>query len=278
MKMFRAVPKDGFNPTKVYTTPPTCRTPSNVPYLVDNVWEWLRPVTAPSRRFAAYASPTPELALANASAVGANPALYQVCEVVFCGGAPLVAHLSVTDARLHEDISRIVRFVAKGLGPEFSNMPIEVKAAHAALYLPAVAREELDTYFARDDLSIALAEDLRAISTFWSDTTNTPRPHDGELFFTLPPGVSYQLTPVSTPLVRGPEVRDRVRFKNDLIATFTNFPSETWALAGEEGQIIGTERPGNLELFWVKTSRKSAFQVNMREFDVIPASTSAKPQ
>lgn len=278
MAMFRAVPKEGFNPSQVYTALPTRRTPSNVPYLVDNVWEWLRPVTAPSRRFAAYASPTPALALANASAVGANPALYQVCEVVFSGGAPLVAHLSVTDARLHEDIGKIVRYIAKAFGADFSNLPLETKASHAALYLPAVSREELDAYFKRDEQTVDLGQELRWMCSLWADASATQRPHDGELFFTLPPGVSYQLTPVSTPIVRGPEVRDRVRFKNDLVATFTDFPSETWALAGEEGQIVGTERPGNLELFWVKTSRKSAFQANMREFDVIGTSTSALPR
>jgi hypothetical protein len=40
----------------------TKRPPGNIPYLVDNLWEWKRPDGYPCRRSAAYASPQPYLA------------------------------------------------------------------------------------------------------------------------------------------------------------------------------------------------------------------------
>lgn len=196
MRMYRAVPKEGFDADKRYVASTTRRAPSNVPYLVDNIWEWLRPAHAPSRRHAAYASPTPELALANASAVGPDPSLYVVCEISTTGAGLILAHLQVADARLHEDISRIVRVVAKAQGPNFTDMPIGLKALHAPLYLPAVAKGELEEYFTRSAERENLASELRRISTFWQDARYEPQPNDGELFFQLRDRATYTLNPV----------------------------------------------------------------------------------
>lgn len=196
MKMYRAVPKAEFDASKRYFASTTRRTPSNVPFLVDNVWEFLRPDHAPSRRHAVYASPTPELALANASAVGADPNLYQVCEVLVHGFGLRLAHLNVTDARLHEDISRITRHVAKALGSDFADKALEQKTSHAALYLPAVSSYELCAYFDRSIQSQRLLSELKSLSTFWKDASYTPQDHNGELFFELRDGSSYQLKPL----------------------------------------------------------------------------------
>jgi hypothetical protein len=198
MKMYRAVPKEGFDANKIYMRQSTRRTPTNVPYLVDNIWEFLRPDYAPSRRHAAYASPTPELALANASAVGADPSLYEVCEILVKGEV-LLAHLQVTDARLHEDVSRIVRHVAKAHGAPFADLPIEEKAVHAALYLPGVSDDELGAYFCRRVQGEQLRWELqhtRNLCTFWKDASYEPQDHNGELFFELKKGSSYTLKPL----------------------------------------------------------------------------------
>lgn len=196
MRMYRAVPKDGFDAEKRYAASTTRRTPSNVPYLVDNIWEWLRPSHAPSRRHAAYASPTPELALANASAVGPDPSLYVVCEISVIGAGLILAHLQVPDARVHADISRIVRLVANAQGPNFADMPIGLKALHAPLYMPAVAEAELDEYLTRSAERHELASELSRVSTFWQDASYDPQPHNGELFFQLRAGATYTLKPV----------------------------------------------------------------------------------
>jgi hypothetical protein len=196
MEMFRAVPKDGFDASKVYQPQSTRRTPSNVPYLVDNIWEWLRPEQYPSRRFAAYASPTQELALKNASAVGSDASLYFVCEVQFNTPEIKIAHIPIADAREHKDISKIIRHVVSSFGKEFSNLSIKEKVIHAALFLPGVSKEELNEYFNSSPEAKKLAEELKNLSTFWKEASLTPKEHNGELFFEVSEKVSYTLKPI----------------------------------------------------------------------------------
>lgn len=191
MKMYRAVAKHGFSSEKIYRRQATRRTPSNVPYLVDNIWEWLRPEHAPNRRHSSYSSPTPELALENSSAAGPNRDLYVVCEIMITGNYKL-AHLKVTDARYHADISAIVRYVSSFQGNDFSNLPVLEKAKHAALYLPGVSREELNSYLNNSFLATGLTQ----VSTFWQEASYEPQSHNGELFFELEEGSSYQLIPL----------------------------------------------------------------------------------
>lgn len=193
MEMFRAVPKEGFDSSKVYKAQSTRRMPSNVPYLVDNIWEWLRPENFPSRRFAAYASPTPELALANASVVGSDTNLYIVCEVEFNTSDIKIAHIPIKDARYHKDISKVVRYVISSFGKEFSNLSVKDKSQHAALFLPGVSKEELIEYFDSSESTINLAHELEDVSTFWKEASLTPQNHDGELFFEVSGEVSYTL-------------------------------------------------------------------------------------
>jgi len=189
MKMYRAVPKAAaLAASKTYTASASRRTPSNVPYLVDNVWEFLRPGHAPSRRHAVYASPSPELALQNASAVGADPDLYVVCEIVAESADLLIAHLPVTDARLHEDVGRILRYVAQAQGPHFASLPLEQKAV--------TSTEELVTYLNRSVHGQGLRKELRDLSTFWKDAKYSQQSHNGELFFEVKAGGSYQLKPL----------------------------------------------------------------------------------
>lgn len=57
--MYRAVHKASFVPDTVYSEQKTKRVPNNVPHIIDNLWEMFRTEEFPSRRFSAYASPTP---------------------------------------------------------------------------------------------------------------------------------------------------------------------------------------------------------------------------
>lgn len=197
MKMFRAVPKEGFDPDKVYEAQATRRMPSNVPFVVDNVWEWLRPVGAPSRRQAVYASPTPELAMKNASAVGGNPDDYVACEVDIFAEGLCLAHLQVQHARDHTDVARIMRYISRALGADFSSKSFSEKLWMAPLYLPAVSAHELADLFASSPNLAMMGNDLRKLSTFWQEASLGMQGHDGELFFELQPGEHYRLNPVS---------------------------------------------------------------------------------
>lgn len=198
MPFYRAVPKQGFNPDQPLEPQLTRRIPSNIPYLVDNIWEWLRPLKAPSRRQAVYASPTPALALANASAVGHDPDDYIVCELdIFRFTEYRVAHLQVTDARQHADISRLSRLVVARLGKAFSDMPVAQKMAHAPLFLPAVGAQELNAYFHSTVAALELSKEIIDQSTFWQEAEFWPQNHNGELFLEFPQHATYYLRPLA---------------------------------------------------------------------------------
>jgi hypothetical protein len=114
MELFRAIPSSRLaDADKGFRGHSTIRIPSNAPYVVDNLWEFLRPKSMPSRRHAIYASPTPEFALQNASAALSDGDEYVACRVVVDPQKIRIAQLQVTDARYHSDIRLIGKWVYK---------------------------------------------------------------------------------------------------------------------------------------------------------------------
>jgi hypothetical protein len=195
MKMYRAVLPEHLDENKVYQALTTRRAPSNVPFLIDNIWEFLRPNHLPSRRHAIYASPTPELALANASSGEAN-AIYVACELIFnldnSHHALKVAQLNVTDARYHTDIRNLQKLVMNRLA--CNDLSLEAKKMFAVLFLPCVSREELEKECKENELLKEILHECQKKSTFWQDASDTPDiQSNGELFFELMDNQSYQL-------------------------------------------------------------------------------------
>lgn len=197
VRLFRAVPAKGFNADRRYCRYDTMRAPMNVPFAVDNIWELLRPSTMPSRRHAAYASPTPELALVNASAGDAG-AEYIVCEVVFSGPVR-IAHLSVTDARHHPDVRLLQRAVVDELaGLCDASSDLATRAAIAPLFMPTMTAELLTELRSKSEPVERVLRRAEALSTFWTSAAiELDHQSDGELFFEVEPGGYYQLTPLA---------------------------------------------------------------------------------
>jgi hypothetical protein len=189
MKLFRAVPKANFVQEQKYFRLKSQRTPTNIHYVVDNIWEFLRPENYPNRRHCAYASPTKELALGNASSVGYNKDDYFVCEVVFNGNFKF-GHLNLTDARNHTDNFLLKKHVLQFLGKDFSNLPLFEKSKYNSLFLPVVLKDELVDFFNSNELLKELGNELKHYSKFWQDTSLEIHNHNGELFFE-PIGESY---------------------------------------------------------------------------------------
>lgn len=195
MKLFRAVPRaTAPTPDTAHTRQTSLRAPSNVPYLVDNLWEALRPDNMPSRRHAAYASPTPELALANASAIaGDDKNAYAVFEVSIKGQAK-IAHLVVTDARYHADIRQLPRAILDVLGKDFSALPMAERVAVAPLFMPYMKKDDILALASSTPLIRACLHKAEATSTFWKSARSTPCiASAGELFFELDDGAVYHL-------------------------------------------------------------------------------------
>lgn len=195
MKLYRAIPEDKFTEQKVYKRQATKRVPSNVPYLVDNIWEYLRPEKYPSRRHSVYASPTPELALENASMI--TDGAFVVTEVKFSNRNYKIAHIQVADARYHRDIKLIMSCVMEHFGKDFTSKSIMEKQKHAELFLPVVSKEELHQYFNRNAVNKELENNLKGVSSFWGQASLEPDEHDGELFFEIMDNCEYKLIKIN---------------------------------------------------------------------------------
>ncbi|WP_247257740.1 hypothetical protein [Pseudomonas moorei] len=174
----------------------SARIPTNVPYVVDNLWEWLRPEHYPSRRHSTYASPTPELALLNASAALAGSDRYVACRLIVAPSAIKLAQLEVVDARHHADIRLITQWFSRH-SKKLTEIPITQKRDIALLFLPGLKRDELETLRLESAVVHELCEVVQTHSTFWTDASSVPRKGEGELFFELiEEGAGYHLEPI----------------------------------------------------------------------------------
>ena len=192
MKIYRAVPRKGFDPDKVYKAHSSGRLPGNVPYVVDNLWELMRPADKPSRRHAVFACPAPELTFGNAAAGGLSPDEYLACELIFKGPKPTPFQLSKLDARHHNDVYQLPKLVNKKLG-SWSDRSPESKLAFASLFLPGTTSDELAAARRGSSELDSLVEELAAAVTMWFDT---PDRAVGEITFQLGAEHSYILIPV----------------------------------------------------------------------------------
>lgn len=194
MKFFRAVPTAQYVPNAVQRRHPGRRLPSNIPYMVDNLWEFTRPSERPSRRHAVYASPSAELALAYAVAGGAARRDYIACEMVF-QKRPTFIQLPVEDAKLHPDVLVLQQFVNRKLGG-WSALPLAHKLALAPLLLPGVTRAELLEAMETSELLAEVVREAASRVTFWWPDGVVEA--TGELFFEIDEGNAYTLEPVAS--------------------------------------------------------------------------------
>lgn len=170
------------------------RPPANVPYLIDNLWSWLRPANLVDRRGAVFASASPELARSGATRAGATKPTGRVGRVHFCGSAQIV-QIPHRDARDHPDVDVLRNEVVKALGDAWFAQDALVKAAGAGrLFMPLLTAAEVAEVL---QSTPALASALRQASTFWKDacavTPGQALPHaEGEVFFHAAEGWQLQ--------------------------------------------------------------------------------------
>lgn len=167
----------------------TVRLPSNVPYFVDNLWEYLRPEYMPSRRHAIYASPTRELARRNCS--GKDQGLGLCVYRLVVDGSARLAHLKVTDARHHDDLKTLPPLAQK-FGQDLVNAGPEEKPFLALLFLPGAARVDLERARENSPTAKRILDAAAGASTFWREASAEPSASNhGELFLQLESGSSY---------------------------------------------------------------------------------------
>lgn len=170
------------------------RLPSNVPYVVDNLWEHLRPASMPCRRHAIYASPSPALALANASGDdrGQGIGVYRL----HISGECRIAQLPWKDARWHPDIRRIQRLVQQ-FQAGWADAAWDTRQRVAMVFAPGLNKADMEDALAQEPALSTFFEEARALSTFWADAQLEPSCTDGELFIELLGDASYRLQALS---------------------------------------------------------------------------------
>ncbi len=170
-----------------YKSRPTRRAPGNVPYVVDNLWEWCRPEGFPSRRQCVCASPNAKLAAELGGATDGK--VFTVGDLV---GAKL-AQIPQEDARYHPDATSVHKTLVKlltpaWLGSDGTSADQLEKQAIARLWMPCLPREEAMALFKGNPRLANIEKQLRLEIKFWDDATlvspggNWPFPA-GEIFF-----------------------------------------------------------------------------------------------
>jgi hypothetical protein len=194
MKLFRAVAREGFDEHHIHRRHPGRRLPSNIPYFIDNLWEYARWEGMPSRRHSTYASPTPELALKNASAGSLEMHEYVACELRF-DREPKMLQLNVEDARDHDDVRALKKLLAKKLPKDWAEMDLEDKRGLEPLFMPGVSKQEMKRRLDWDPLLEDIVTSAMPLIKLWStvqDGVNSM----GELFFEIEEDNFYTLRPV----------------------------------------------------------------------------------
>lgn len=190
MKLYRAIGSNNYS-NKIIHHFSTKRLPSNVPYIVDNIWEFLRPEHMPSRRLSVCASPSPELALDFATS---NNLL---CEVNFEGQSNTVQLKDYHDAKYHPDIKTIPKVIAQYLTQEWLDKPLYAKERLGRLYIPLLEKEEVEDILSSN--LEGLKFQLHDESKFWDDVYHVEdldSPTNGEIFFYAEDG--YRLNSIKS--------------------------------------------------------------------------------
>lgn len=183
MTIYRAVKNPKALEIGRFETP---RAPSNIPFYVDNIWEWLRPVGFPSRRHSAFAAPTKQLA-----AKAINCSIDNVYEVELARDAiacQIVRSENPEDAKFHPDLKRLRELVIGRLPSSWFQSDLTERFKIGALFLPCCPPEQVDTLMR--DCKILKQDEIRRATTIWKDVEIispmelTSNMHEsGEIFF-----------------------------------------------------------------------------------------------
>lgn len=158
----------------------TSRPPGNVPYVVDNLWEWKRPEGYPNRRHSVCANPSQELAKESAQNKGQ---LYRVEPK----GHVLLVQIEVKDAKFHKECKNLKKNLLELLGKDWVGKSIVEKNPIAALWAPCLSEKDVRGLFSKEPLA-AIRDEIWKSITFWDNAKlfipGGPFPFEnGEIFF-----------------------------------------------------------------------------------------------
>jgi len=166
----------------------TMRQPINVPYIVDNLWEWQRPDGYPNRRFSIFASPTSDLAIASA---GEGKIPYRV-ELMgrfkLCQMKCSSAFKDNNDSKYHPDCRKLREKMLKKLDPTWLDVDLDQKTKIGRLWMPCLRKEEVAFLFESEDVLRKIRDEIADNITYWNDAilvkdADSLPDKNGEVFF-----------------------------------------------------------------------------------------------
>jgi len=190
--IFRSIIVKEDGTTRLHEYRNTMRPPRNVPYIVDNLWEWKRPKGYPNRRFSVFASPQQDLAKKSGKDGGT------VYRVEFNGKYNLCQLKGYKDSKEHPECTTLPKLLLDKLGQDWIDDKLASKIepgrllipkeGAGRLWIPCLTKKEVDSLFEEVEILKDIRDDIYNAITYWNDIVlikkNEPVPDaEGELFF-----------------------------------------------------------------------------------------------
>ena len=171
----------------------TMRPPGNVPYVVDNLWEWKRPEGCADRRRSAYASPRVDLAQKSGPKGGI------VYRVEFEGDVKLCQLVGYPDSKYHPDCRNLRSLLFGRLGQDWVDADLSLKSEIGKLWIPCLTKFEVEWLFNTVGRLKEIREEVFQAISYWDSVAvlkegDTFPDDEGELFFE--PMAGYRLIPL----------------------------------------------------------------------------------
>jgi hypothetical protein len=182
LEIYRAVKINQESLDKPIYPRDSMRAPGNVPYVVDNLWEWKRPEAFPNRRTSVFANPSRAIARKSGAASA------EVYWVEFKGQYNMAQLKGVEDSKYHPECDSLKKLVLDLAGKGWPDLPLEKKMTVGRLWLPCLTKQEMDGLFETvKELKEAREQLLNSIR-YWEDvelvTGDSPlRYRFAEVFF-----------------------------------------------------------------------------------------------
>jgi hypothetical protein len=179
--IYRSVKPKSDTTTRLHEYRKTMRPPGNVPYVVDNLWEWKRPKNYPNRRCSVFASPIAELAVEAAKGGSAYTVhfndKYKLCQVK-----------GYWDSKKHPDCKKLRKLLFNIFGQEWIDGKLKHKEEFGKLWIPCLTKNDMNSLFGSNERLREIRDDIYNAITYWNDVAlikngmDLPDP-EGELFF-----------------------------------------------------------------------------------------------
>lgn len=181
-RIFRSVIKTDHTAKILYKSKRTMRPPRNVPYIVDNLWEWKRPMQYPSRRFSTFASPQQHLCKKSGPTGGT------VFIVEFKGGFKLCQLISWEDSKFHRECQSLINLLQDKIKQNSYKKKRPYRDVLKKLWTPCLTKEEINELFEKVEILRDIRDEIYNAINYWKDVrlirnVNHIPDKVGELFF-----------------------------------------------------------------------------------------------